>query len=241
MGYFFEALERVKPGPLLPWIYRGTLRQHVERYAFAAGLAHGMSVLDAACGAGYGAAMLGRAAADVVGIDRDPSAVSHARSAYAAANVRFMEGDVSSLPFPDASFGMVVSFETIEHLPVDRIAVFLEECRRVLRPGGLLVLSTPDRLCASLGRLAMDFHTVEFTQSELRAQLSAWEIIELRGQEAAPLRTVRLLAALERVIPGTLVLKCWRLLRTIRCSGAVLPVRENALPFIHVAVARRRA
>ena len=127
---------------LIPEAFAGSLvlAEHLARYRLAARLARGRDVLDAACGEGYGSAMLAAAdAASVVGIDIDPAAVAHARGAH---GIDVREGDVAELPFDDATFDLVVSFETIEHVAEPELA--LDEFRRVLSPGGILVVSTPN-------------------------------------------------------------------------------------------------
>lgn len=127
---------------LIPEAYAGSvvLAEHLARYRLAARLARGRDVLDAACGEGYGSAMLAAAgAASVVGIDIDAPTVAHARDAH---GIDAREGDVSRLPFDDATFDLVVSFETIEHVAEPEAA--LDEFRRVLSPGGVLVVSTPN-------------------------------------------------------------------------------------------------
>lgn len=146
---------------LLPEQQRGELvhAQHLARYRFAAQLAQGRRVLDAACGEGYGAAMLAAAGAKAaVGVDIDQATVDHARSRY---GLEFERADVARLPFEDASFDLVVSFETLEHVPDAASAI--AEFRRVLAPDGVLVASTPNS-----DRYLVDneFHTREFTTQE---------------------------------------------------------------------------
>jgi SAM-dependent methyltransferase len=140
--------------------------EHVARYRFAAQLAKGKRVLDAACGEGYGAAMLRDAgAASVVGIDNVRSVVEHARDHY---GLEAVEGDVRELPFDAGSFDLVVSFETIEHVPDPQNAV--SEFRRVLAQDGRLVISTPNR---DEYLVENEFHELELTPDEFLALLSA--------------------------------------------------------------------
>lgn len=117
--------------------------EHRHRYEIAAAYVAGRAVLDVACGEGYGSAHLAEVALSVVGVDIDPTVIEHARASYRRENLRFQQGDCTSLPLPDASVDVVVSFETIEHH--DRHDAMLAEIRRVLRPDGLLIISSPDR------------------------------------------------------------------------------------------------
>src|SRR5512145_1849337 len=81
-----------------PECVREIAYEHWHRYAFAAPLAAGRRVLDAACGEGYGSALLARAGAQVLGVDISLDAVAHARSRYAGqAGLRFEPGDATAL------------------------------------------------------------------------------------------------------------------------------------------------
>ena len=117
--------------------------EHVHRYLVARELVAGRDVLDVACGEGYGSTLLASIARSVVGVDIAPEAVAHARAKYLLPNLRFIEGDCTALPLDSASVDVVVSFETLEHH--DRHTEMLREIRRVLRPGGLLIMSSPNR------------------------------------------------------------------------------------------------
>lgn len=146
--------------------------EHWHRYHFAANLVRDAEVLDVACGAGYGSALLARYAKRVVGVDISSDTIGHARSTYATlSNVDFQQADCTALPFADASFDAVVSFETIEH--IEGQEKFLDEVARVLRPDGLFVLSSPNRLEYSDRRnFANPYHVRELYREELTALLA---------------------------------------------------------------------
>ncbi len=127
----------------LPECEREMWYEHWHRYVFALPLAQGKDVLDLACGEGYGSHLLAGAARSVVGVDYEMQAVQHARSRYRKENLRYQQGDATALEFADDGFDLVVSFETIEHLQGQE--AMLDEIRRVLRPGGQLLISSPDR------------------------------------------------------------------------------------------------
>jgi len=140
--------------------------EHFHRYAFALHLVKGKAVLDAACGEGYGSALLATTAAAVTGVDRSADAIRHASERYPAKNLHFQAADCLELPFATASFDCVVSFETLEHL-ADHDGL-LREFRRVLRPGGFLLLSSPDKAVYSEKmQNRNEFHVRELYRDEL--------------------------------------------------------------------------
>src|SRR5208283_2060032 len=143
--------ERFYPdGFMPPWVRY----QHLERYRWAAKLVAGKRVLDVACGTGYGTALLANAGAAQV--------------------VSFGVAIADRLPVPDGSYDCYVSFETIEHVEDDD--ALLTEATRVLRPGGSLLVSTPNRELLDPGISIEDrpfnrFHTREYSRDELSEKL----------------------------------------------------------------------
>ena len=118
--------------------------EHWHRYAFARRLAGGRRVLDAACGEGYGAALLAEVAADVLGVDLDGTAVAHAEDRYEGrANLAFEQGDVRAmLRLQPGRFDVITCFGLLEHVAQpERVLAGLE---RLLAPDGVLLVSTPD-------------------------------------------------------------------------------------------------
>lgn len=137
--------------------------EHWHRYAFARRFVVGKRVLDAACGEGYGTALLSKVASTVVGVDIDAATIAHARAHYGAgAPVTFVEGSCTTLPLTDASIDVVVSFETVEHLREADQSRMLLEFSRVLVPEGLLVISSPNkRLYSDERSYVNEFHLHE--------------------------------------------------------------------------------
>jgi SAM-dependent methyltransferase len=148
--------------------------EHWHRYHFAARWARGREVLDVACGEGYGAALLAsRGAKRVTGVDLAPAAIAHARKAYGnLANVQFVEASCTQMPLRDASFDLVVSFETLEHIAAQR--EFVDEVARVLKPDGVFLLSCPNKLeYSDKRRFQNEFHVKELYREELGSLLSS--------------------------------------------------------------------
>jgi ubiquinone/menaquinone biosynthesis C-methylase UbiE len=171
--------ERIVPLETEP----GIVAIHLSRYRFAAPFCAGKSVLDIACGVGYGAAELALTAEHVVGIDRSPETIDYATRHYGAAHVEFQIGDVHSLELADASFDVVCSFETIEH--VDDAARALVELARVLRDDGTLVISTPNA-GVTTDAPANPFHRMEWSSRDFEQLLSrSFGEVELYGQQRA--------------------------------------------------------
>jgi len=144
--------------------------EHLHRYCLARELCRDRDVLDVAAGEGYGTALLAQTALSATGVDISCEAVAHAAQAYRRPNLRFCEGDARSIPLGDASVDVVVSFETIEHFYEHD--VFLLEVRRVLRPGGMLIVSSPDRDVYSPPESAANpFHRRELSKGEFQELL----------------------------------------------------------------------
>ena len=147
--------------------------EHFHRYATVLELARDKDILDIACGEGYGTAALALVARTAVGVDLDPESVRHASARYMAMNVGFRTGDCTQIPAGDASFDLAVSFETIEHLTEQER--MLSELKRVLRPNGMLVISSPNKLVYSDGRSSQNpFHQRELYFHEFRDMLRSF-------------------------------------------------------------------
>lgn len=153
--------------------------EHWHRYAFVTQALAGKHVLDAACGEGYGSAMLATEAASVTGVDLSAEAIAHARARYGdRPRLSFVESDATNLPFADAAFDAVVSFETLEHLEAQD--TLLAGFRRVLKPDGVLLISSPDkRVYSDQAGYRNEFHVKELYKPEL---------IELLGRHFKTLR-----------------------------------------------------
>jgi len=145
-------------------------RRHEVVYQRLADRCTGRDVLEAGCGEGYGADLIAGEARRVIGLDYDESAVAHVRGRYPRVEMR--HGNLAALPLPDGDVDVVVNFQVIEHL-WDQ-GQFVAECRRVLRPSGVLLMSTPNRITFSPGRDTPinPFHTRELNADELTELLT---------------------------------------------------------------------
>jgi SAM-dependent methyltransferase len=157
-------------------------RRHEAAYEFLLPYVQGETVLDVGCGEGYGTARFAHVARRVIGIDYDASAVAHAARQYPTA--RFVRANLAALPIRSQAVDVLATLQVIEH--VWDHGQFVGECRRVLRPGGWLLVTTPNRLTFSPGAEGTDpptnpFHTHEFTATELHDLLTRNGFIDVSG------------------------------------------------------------
>jgi SAM-dependent methyltransferase len=146
-------------------------RRHEVAYVDLAAHCADAVVLEAGCGEGYGADLLAARARLVVGLDYDAFTAAHVAKVYPS--VRTVRGNLAALPLRSASVDVVANLQVIEHL-WDQEG-FLAECRRVLRPGGVLLITTPNRITFSPGRDTPlnPFHTRELSGAEMDELLVA--------------------------------------------------------------------
>jgi SAM-dependent methyltransferase len=146
-------------------------RRHEAAYLTLRSHCRDAVVLEAGCGEGYGADLLARDARLVAGLDYDALTAAHVARAYPA--VRTVRGNLAALPLRESTVDVVANLQVIEHL-WDQ-AGFLRECFRVLRPGGRLLVTTPNRITFSPGRDTPlnPFHTRELAPSEMDSLLTA--------------------------------------------------------------------
>lgn len=156
-----------------------TFWEHIHRYRFACQFCKGKRVLDIACGEGYGsAALTSVGACSVIGVDISPEAVAHAKAKY---GINAIIGSAEAIPVETGSIDLVVSFETIEHVPSP--SKFIQEIRRVLAPGGKLVISTPNVEVYGSGNEKNPFHCSEMSKREFMALLNpVFSTITLHAQ-----------------------------------------------------------
>jgi ubiquinone/menaquinone biosynthesis C-methylase UbiE len=231
-----------------------TFWEHIYRYAFASHFVREKRVLDIACGEGYGAAALQKAgAAHVIGVDISEAACLHARSKY---GIDARKGTAEQIPLGDGSVDVVISFETIEHVP--NPGRFLDECARVLAPGGMLIISTPNK--SVYGRLVQNpFHCSEMTVDEFTAAMRSrfdecrfyaqrpatapWSLIWSLTMGETPLNRIRGFNRLSRAVQRILAPKAMRQPTKEQRESAsemVLEVAKTPLRFLNPYLLRPR-
>lgn len=159
-----SAGERFVPGQNLD----ATALEHWHRYALAKNYVKDKDVLDIASGEGYGSHYLSQDARSVIGVDSAQNVVEFARRKYIGNNIEFRHGSCDLIPIKSNSIDVVVSFETLEHHHQHR--QMFTEIKRVLRPEGLLLMSTPDRgnYNASIDQ-PNSFHVEELSRMEFES------------------------------------------------------------------------
>ncbi len=170
--------ERYIPGK------RGDIElEHMHRYLVTCELVKDREVLDIASGEGYGSALLAEVARSVIGVDISREAVVHAEQKYGKSNLQFKIGSCAQIPIADNSIDVVVSFETIEHH--DQHDAMMTEIKRVLRPDGLLIISSPDKYEYSVApNFSNSYHVKELYRHEFEQLLfNYFKQVELYGQK----------------------------------------------------------
>lgn len=161
--------------------------EHLHRYAVCRDFVRGLQVLDVGCGDGYGTALLGECAAAITGLDVDEESIGAASVLYGVpGKVLFQVGSAFELPFADGCFDVVTALEIIEHVTAEQQERLVSEIRRVLRPGGLFIVSTPNKPVYNRYKPPNVFHLREFEKREFAMLLGkAFRHVHLLGQRLA--------------------------------------------------------
>lgn len=159
--------------------------EHVHRYNEVLKKLKGNEVvLDIACGSGFGTHLLSKATkSEIIGGDLSQNAIDLCDSNWKNPNLSYQKMDGTNLSFGDNYFDVVVSFETIEH--TTEFDKMIAEFKRVLKPNGIIFLSTPNIIVNSpTGRVSNPYHTQEWNYEEYLAILNFhFKKSELYGQK----------------------------------------------------------
>lgn len=150
---------------MIPEFHKNDLvyAEHTTRYISAQEVCKGKVVLDIASGSGYGSRLLADTAEMVYGVEIDIDSVNYAKENFSSPNIEFKQGSATDIPLPDSSVDVVVTFETIEHIKDYRR--FMSEIKRVLKKGGIAIISTPNDIEFAEGN---HFHLHEFEYEEFK-------------------------------------------------------------------------
>lgn len=204
-----KTSERLVPDKMQQRInYRVVYLRLVFAYEYAkTSISRDSSILDMGFGEGYGTANLSNYFKNVVGLEIEEYAVKHAIEKYQSENCHYMIYDGSNVPFGNESFDRVTSFHVIEHVKND--AMYVHEAWRVLKPGGILMVTTPNRaLRLDDGQKPWNrFHLREYNslglQSVLKKTFSEVKIYgiygnqKLQDMELSRIKTARMVAHLD--------------------------------------------
>jgi SAM-dependent methyltransferase len=172
-GGVFTGERLVADDPL----FAADISRHVVAYRFAQEQVRGKVVLDAGCGDGYGTNMLAQTAMRAVGVDRAADSITRAAQRYRHPSLTYRACALDRLGDLGEQFDVVCNFQVIEHLHDPK--PFLEQVRRVLRPGGSLIVTTPNRPNSFVEN---PYHVHEYVADELAALLrEIFPQVEMRG------------------------------------------------------------
>lgn len=216
------------------------LKDHVARYQFVAPYVRGKIVADVGCGEGYGSNMMHAAGAtEVIGIDNDEEIIEAAKKKYH--DIVFRQADATSTKFSDASIDVVTSFEVWHHL--DHFEKFIPETKRILKVGGLLICSVPNRHIIYLNvfhrEMLTEFYRADFDKLAILDLLgNDFEVIEWYGQRFVKPILVNPLVRMGLYCLSSIGFLRERINRVYKLANgpAVLPlVGENARTIIFIA------
>lgn len=158
-------------------MFAADFARHLVAYRWAQEVVRGKVVLDAGCGDGYGTHLLAQTATRALGVDRSTGTIAVATERYRQGNLAYRACPLERLADLGEEFDVVCNFQVLEHLVDPR--PFLEQVRRVLRPGGCLVITTPNKANSFVEN---PYHVHEYFADELEGVLrGVFGQVEMRG------------------------------------------------------------
>lgn len=216
--FWWQNIRRPGDPQVMRWLEyeEGSVERARQRFAELERVValEGAKVLEVGCQAGSALVALDQLGADPVGIDVDAKTVAGAqlRAEGYQAKLRAEVGTASEMSFSTGEFDIVVSFDVLEHVP-DKLAM-LHEIVRVLRPGGVLMLSAPNRF--GLKHLAADPHYNRKGITPLPGSVARWWVTKVLGQIEYGVET--------------LPTRSWTERQLIRRGMQLLPAPGESLP-----------
>ena len=172
-----SAIERLDPNHT-PWYSKKLLNEHLSRYRLAVPFCKEKTVIELGCGSGYGTKLIAKSGAKkVYGIDIDELTIKYAKKFYSHKKITFIKASAMHTKLPKNIADVIISFETIEH--VTNPSKMITEINRILKPGGLLIISTPNKA------MSLDdnpYHIKEFMLTELDSLLNGFTDLKYFGQ-----------------------------------------------------------
>ncbi len=226
-------------------------------YAFAAEFLRSKGakmVLDMACGEGVGSFILSKKISSVRGVDISRDLINSAKSKFSVSNVEFSTGDARKTEFGDSSFDGVVSCHTLEHFNSPDQILFLRELKRITKPGGSIIIATPDKDVWRLQGIAgmQEDHIKELTRSEAEDLLGkiGLKIAGVFGQEILKSKGIFLRKALNlikrmdifkirRLISDNLIASVDEGTQPVKLTGEVVPLRAAEKASIIIFICER--
>lgn len=160
--------------------------EHLHRYRIISSQLSGMKVLDAGCGSGYGSNILAKYCLEVYAIDISQETIDWCNEKYGEVNnLTYIKASLDKLPFEDNEFDCIVNLEVIEHVNKEIQEAFLQEAKRVLKPNGILIMSTPNkRVYTDESNYKNPYHVCEFYPDEFRRFLEVeFSSVKMYNQE----------------------------------------------------------
>ena len=210
--------------------------EHIHRYVLAKQYVSGKRVLDLACGEGYGSYMLATTAADVVGVDINDEVIAHANEIYKKSNLSFIAGEMTQVLFhDDFTFDVIVCFEALEH--IDKQEELLHEIKRLLRPDGIFIVSTPNKpVYSENGTRQNPFHLKELDLNQFQKLLkNKFRHVLLYGQKTYACSKIFPLANGEASPSHSLHQVTEHLVKK-KSNGFELVAEEDPLPRYFIAI-----